>query len=528
MSNQVNLKSGFEVNHFLSENDFQHKDKIDNFKYETIRNAFDALNKNENTIDPDALKNNYNLMKNHNQINMVDQIVFESIFAKTEKNESNSLKKYDDGSVARTIRENNRSFELYEYLPEDLKAQFSVCKAIIEKNPQMYEKLSPKMQEDLALCIVLMRRDPLMFNKLPPKMQENESLCLILLQQDLSMFTQLSTTMQNTSSVQKVFQLFSKNGGLWEVYTVLPDKDSQGYIYKFALDKKYDYINCNPNERDTIFQQNKNKCDDMFPASQISLVTSVLMNKSSFEVVNKFIRLKHSFEEEQSTRKLLLELGFSISLEQNRFILTIPDQRTLEYRLNQLGKTDSSFPKLKFQECNGIATDQEFIEKLVITELVDAIISTDKEFIHDMTIHVIHTILRCNNSKNDFLKDMQQFREICKYYYDKIQKFEALQKNEKNSLNLTYSGHSLSVSEIAKLAYFSLSAFIDLMTAAPNRQEFHEKTYAFESFVRNNADLISMFLDSRHRQNKFVNIEADAFKLVWEHIDKHISMKETH
>lgn len=400
--------------------------------------------------------------------------------------------------------------EMYKDLPEEMQNNINFCVMLIHENPGLYKNLTDKMKKNKEICKIVIETKPEMYNAIPKVtfmalMLENEALCLQFIQKNPEGYKDLPIAMQKNSSIHEAFLLSKMSEGFWICVSATQDKNSDK-IYQFKLKDEYDFFNNDIDKRviDDV-------SDQLFPAIQIDFTDiSMFMDETAAK------KLKKHYDSIEKRNDEMIKLGFKAEFIENKLILSIPSLEFLMKKYEVLRNSNPDFyPKLKFEYCDEVSTDQEFIKKHALgNECVDAIVSRDKEFIHDMTDHVASTILRAMEAGPDYLNDMQKYRASCQYWHKKIEEYKQTHPIQKTYKFPSQEKKVYEPPTASQLADLFLASCIDILTSIKKRNIFNQNVKYIENYLRKQFSVKKDYYFSRYGQYPVANLSED----VWNEI----------
>lgn len=309
----------------------------------------------------------------------------------------------------------------------------------------------------------------------------------------------------------------NKEGVIWKYKGT--EKIKSEIFHIFQLDKKFNYFNKCLHQKikqiqHEIFQINK----DIFPATEprpqkfLNFCQDIgKFSDLSDDIVDD--SLGKIFKTSPNLKETFKGLGFSVDITNEEFNVILPDIETLQNRWNKIQQLHDK-AKLKFSNSNGIANDADFVASHFTS---DAIISDGKEFIHDMGIHVIPTLVRgLLSTENEYEKEKERTFGLLKHLYNKILMLECFitkrSKQEDRELNQL-------IRQCLDIAIFSIGIFVDNYTADTEIKPI--SSFKISSTIQSpppihNIGLISYF-KSRFKNNDLD--PAHSIKLAWEVIN---------
>lgn len=158
-------------------------------------------------------------------------------------------------------------------------------------------------------------------------------------------------------------EIAKRSGALWECIDRKPNQ-GDGYIYTFRL--RFDAQACAAKLKEIY--------PSVEPVPRGSILT--LLNKKA-----KWIP-----PEKYQYGRLLNRLGF----ESDGYYLHLPDREAFLERWENLREEREDLPALDILSSEGVASDREFIDAFFTH---DFIISNGQEFVHDLTAHLMPTLI---------------------------------------------------------------------------------------------------------------------------------------
>lgn len=253
--------------------------------------------------------------------------------------------------------------------------------------------------------------------------------------------SQPNLQINKTNISLKADPLLAKKSALWNCIGRKLDNYG-GELYFFEFKKTLE------NETKKI-----NVLKKIFPALELdSMDMDFIFNPTA----EKNSRLEQTYDNDDAYlinifllseyRKDLRALGYDFKLNNNNHILILPDREALLARWAVLSEKKPGLPPLDIASSNGIASDLSFIEAFFAH---DAILSSNKEFVHDHTFHVlpILSLLLSISDKHFYHKAKFEMVKIISGEYRRLiiakddlnEKLPSLDKNtqeiEKNKLS---------------------------------------------------------------------------------------------
>lgn len=206
----------------------------------------------------------------------------------------------------------------------------------------------------------------------------------------------------------------SKSTERWECTKRIPHK-AGGFLYEFKL-------NGNLEE---FYRSNKNgRYEENFPAVEVDYAILALdKTKNKHQCILEMLKFQGSAvnqknftftEIEYDLIHKLNKLGYSSETRNGSFYLTLPDRVTILANWNTLKEIENDLPSLELASGDGIADDMEFVIAYLTS---DALLSNNREFVHDSIAHVIPALSN-KLSYPDFAKLVKQniVKNISKSY----------------------------------------------------------------------------------------------------------------
>lgn len=252
----------------------------------------------------------------------------------------------------------------------------------------------------------------------------------------------------------KAHTLLAKKSALWNCIDCQLDKYG-GKLYFFEFKKALE----NEVKKDQVLKK-------IFPALELD---SIDMNfifhptnqqRTNLENTNNDTAYIQNLSLLSEHRKELRQLGYDFKLN----ILVLPDRETLLARWAVLREKKPGLPPLDIVSSNGIASDLNFIESFFAH---DAILSSDKEFVHDHTLHVlpILSLLLSISDKQSYYKAKFEIVKIISTEYRRLM----IAKDELNKIlpNLDKKTQEIEKNKLAQMET-ALGAFVDSSSASLN------------------------------------------------------------
>ena len=222
----------------------------------------------------------------------------------------------------------------------------------------------------------------------------------------------------------------SKSSVFWDCLVRRPNKNG-GYIYTFKLKDKYDYVHhgekvksLDDQARYAIYPAVEQNLREMgggrFPIANKEKLTK-LLNPNNYRDNFKDIssddmdRIWSALGSAGSSDSHYLKrLGYTMEINKSDIRMTLPDLDALLANWEILREEDPTFPPLDIVSAEGIASDIDFMESYFSH---DALLSRNKEFVHDQQVHVINVIRLMIHTRINYKKiKHERFQAIATMY----------------------------------------------------------------------------------------------------------------
>lgn len=233
----------------------------------------------------------------------------------------------------------------------------------------------------------------------------------------IELSAKLRTALGKTVDIQDIEKneaLKARSSPLWECIDRIQN-ETGGYSYVFRARDEYDNVTKHPDLEKRKMNTNA-KVTELYPAidakpSEMALFNTDLTDEARFNLLREtfeagyvydpnldLLGLKPDFfkmvvkpqlELNLHAYNQIIQLGFCSNYKKDGVFMTIPDEKTLLVRWEKLRETDPKLPQLTLASSEGIADDVSFVESFFKD---DILISNEKEFVHDMTLHALKTL----------------------------------------------------------------------------------------------------------------------------------------
>jgi len=289
-------------------------------------------------------------------------------------------------------------------------------------------------------------------------------------------------------------QLFQKSGHLWKATGKEADAFGGNRII-FKLDEQFDDVTPSI-ERESKRTAAYRKINKIFPAIEIQ-ASRIL--ESDIEI---------GYDE---IFKGLAPLGYECKRTNEGVFLYIPDLEALEIRWNKMREARSDLPELDILPFSGIADDLTFINAYLTHH---AMLSVDKEFIHDHMAHIIpmlHLMLHSGlNGNPTYTEYRARSREKISRLLQQIQIAKIVMEGKKQFLS---KNKMKQIETHIPHLEASLAAFIDVYSSRTEyvdiRDEEMVEIWGWSNFVN--------YFEKRFRNNYIGRTDLSN---LWELLDK--------
>jgi hypothetical protein len=291
--------------------------------------------------------------------------------------------------------------------------------------------------------------------------------------------------------MEKMKDMSAKSEGFYDCIDRTEDPVSGGFIYKFVVKKEFLKLKDSKYDKHSAKQIYIRKVQErLYPGTQLE--------PEEFEDIDIF-------------PSMLLPLGYAFSHENGVLSFTLPDQKVLMSRANQI------YPDLlNIVSTNGIADSKTFIQEFING---NTLLSDDKEFLHD---HLIHVISKINFIHTTIEIDEQQekplgttFKSLLEPLLERTSKlYDHMHELEKHLIahhDKKYMGD---------IQYILLSFIIDLTVAGWSLDQFFLGENIFkDSGITNIESALGEYLHKQHAEFSENSLEVLE---VWEDLIKSI------
>lgn len=157
------------------------------------------------------------------------------------------------------------------------------------------------------------------------------------------------------------------------------------------------------------------RCTQKAPGSEI-----YKLNLQQYPVLQStFNQIRSEIFQKTSTRKFLEELGFI--LEENPKALCFPKKDQLIQKLKAYRENNPDFPDLTITEVDEILSTEEFMELVLLNDLI---YSKPPDIIHDITYHVIPLLLRIHQNPTLYRHFKMEIASLSRYLMGEFEKAE--------------------------------------------------------------------------------------------------------
>lgn len=272
----------------------------------------------------------------------------------------------------------------------------------------------------------------------------------------------------STSSLAKEEDIKQKCGQIWRCVDRITDAETGEYSYLFEVADDYNFL-----FTDDAEENYQKKYSEFFPAPEADNFELLYLDpnyspEKYIQLINKRRAEKNQtgpcalFESIKSKNSKALQgaqlnkLGFEAGVnEEGVFQLKLPSRENLLVRWAMLQKENKNLPDISIYESEGIAEDQEFIDAFLDNKLI---LSSGKEFIHDLLGHFIPILSQLLDKPEKYLKLKNTFQAQIKEILKEIEIIEKLIKQGKPLSDLVKR-------DLPKLKA-ALAASIDIWTAS--------------------------------------------------------------
>lgn len=291
----------------------------------------------------------------------------------------------------------------------------------------------------------------------------------------LKLKRQLSCSNLNTIQLTEKEELEKRSGHLWQCVSRHPNQD-KGYIYTFQLKPEYDDITVSEGSRSRANAADECQAQ-ISPAVEISSKIALLYQPGLTlpEFLELFPRSCVSdklseFEVAEATNMHSLmhwlhDLGYVCRKNEKGVFFEMPDREALLCRWERLREQNPNLPSLDINSSEGIASDESFTEAFLTD---DALLSSNKEFIHDSTAHVIPFLELVLQSKH-YKGERGEIVRIIAKKYSKIMILQNAYKKHRAKLT---ENECLLIEKQLKKMKTVVGIIIDLISSGSDYQDF--------------------------------------------------------
>jgi hypothetical protein len=308
-----------------------------------------------------------------------------------------------------------------------------------------------------------------------------------------------STYPTSLEKLEEESDKLAKSEGFYKCVKRTAD-DSGGYRYTFERNEAYKNISERVEGEINPMDYFAKISRELFPAIQPNLekggadVYFILRHCKTFEV------LGYSCKKEKSDG----DYEYIINS------ITLPDRITLSHRWELLRKRIPSLPPIKFVSSEGVASDKKFVKAFINGEYIEYIISSDKEFFHDQTVHLpasLAFVFNCdlldlaNNLPlgTTYKNSMQKMRGAVGALSTFLEQFE-------NAINLSEYGGNFQIKLLSEELWACLGMLVDIITSKDHPSKFeaiHENLKGYSLEAVGKGETFYPFTNEGHPWNDY-------------------------
>ncbi len=241
-----------------------------------------------------------------------------------------------------------------------------------------------------------------------------------------------------------------KSGHMWECV------GRRNGIYQFHMKPEYEsdeaYIR-KAQEIAPAVETNGKYAREMFDTSEVDEPLREAYQKSGLALLSEV-----GFRHKTAVMSLVYEeLGYGAAADDSGTLMWLPNTKELEGRWAKLQEKNPKLADLRVLAAAGIATDEAFVLGHVTHNVL---LSEDKEFIHDHTVHIVAQIELLASLAGKGIKFEQYKHSIAQGVFSLYKKILSMEHNLEG-LDLSF---RLSAKELAMIKR-SMGAIIDLFSS---------------------------------------------------------------
>jgi len=278
------------------------------------------------------------------------------------------------------------------------------------------------------------------------------------------------TSVEKSAEVDRILskeeEMKRKSGEVWKCVDI--DKDGN---YLFRIEDQYNFL-LTPHFHENYLR----KQAEIFPAVEPPLSELLSLSRNfhaDFEEYlhlnpDKEVSLELSFARlgelgliPATAPTLSPILGYEIVVREGEWLLKLPSMDNLSATWKDLQKAIPDLPDLWIYESSGIAGDREFIE--VFLQGYHALLSSDKEFVHDQLVHLYHAAISILEEK--IHKHSKNYSELKNNFQIQVRDF----LNKIDYIKANIHNTSLSIKDVEKIEG-ALSAAVDVWSGGDNQE----------------------------------------------------------